>query len=142
VATDEGEALVRIVRQLCSELRQARRPQHSEPGAGTFARRRGVQLPVGLSPAEEEFVRAMRQALAEVADAASDRTLDKERERAVEVALEGVGFVIWSELAMGAREKLQMLLPSFILLIVLPAVDQDDALAISERAKELARGIL
>jgi hypothetical protein len=114
----------------------------SKPGGGNFARRRGIPLPVGLDPADEAFVRAMRRALAEVADAAGDRPLDEERERAVEVALEGVGFVIWGEIAMGVREKLRTLLPSFILLIVLPVVDQDEALAISARAKELVEEVL
>lgn len=72
----------------------------------------------------------MRRALAGVAGAAGAATLADERQRAICIALEGVELVTRTQLAMDRPAELRRLLPSFVFLVALPVVRQDEALAL------------
>jgi hypothetical protein len=136
VAGDERAALLKIVRQIGCELRRS--PRVSGPtGVPSFGSNACCPTAAILSPREERFVAAMRLALAELACDAGAGSLKGASERMVVAALEGTELVVRGQLAMGSPQKLRVLLPSFIFLITLPIVEQDDALAISGRAVDL-----
>jgi hypothetical protein len=63
-------------------------------------------------------------------------------ENAVGAALDGAELVIRGELVRGNADRLADLMPSFVFLVTLPIVDQDEALALSRRAAELVEGEL
>lgn len=138
MAGEEGEALLQVANQLCAELGRRPSAEWLAAAAPTFG---GLDRPPttkpGLSRSDEELVRAMKLALAEIASAASSGSLPDERQRVVRAALDGAELVIRGQLAMGTPEQLRMLLPSMIFLIALPLVRQGEALAISRRAGEL-----
>jgi hypothetical protein len=137
VAGDERELLLRIANQLCSELGRRPSSEWLSVASPTFGERGSHTAAAGLSRGDEELVRTMRQALAEVAGAADTGRLAAERRNSVRAALDGAELVVRGELAMGGRDQVRMLLPSFVFLIALPILQQDDALAISRRAREL-----
>lgn len=130
----EYEALLGIVNQICSELGARPSGAGSPPFAG------GSRYPVGaeLSPEDEQFVAAMRKALAELASAAGGGSLDDQRRQLAHAALDGAELVTRGQVALGRAQQLRTLLPSFVFLIALPIVQQDEALSLSRRAGELA----
>jgi hypothetical protein len=105
--------------------------------APSFETRSDLISATSLGPQEEEFAAAMRAALAEVARAGGAGSLEEPKERGVLAALDGAELVTRGQLAVGSPEQLRVLIPSFIFLVVLPILQQDDALALSERAKQL-----
>jgi hypothetical protein len=136
MAGDLGEMLLESLRQISSErgYRQSHeRPASAEPTLGGRANHPGASL----SARDEAFVAAMRQALTELAGAIGMESLDRERQRAVQTALDGAELVTRGQLAMESPEQLRMLLPSFVFLVSLPIVEQDEALALSRRAGTL-----
>jgi hypothetical protein len=135
VRGDEGAALLRIVRQLAREMGSA--SGRRWPAAASLGTRSYLLPGTDLGPQEEDFVAAMRAALAEVAEAAGAGSLAQPRERAVIAALDGAELVTRGQLAVGRPEQLRGLLPSFIFLLALPIMQQNDALATSERARNL-----
>jgi hypothetical protein len=137
VAGGEGETLLRIVNQIRSEA--GRGPSGkwipaTTPILGGSARHPAT---AGLRPEDEQFVAAVRQALADLANAVGVETLDAEQQRTVSAALDGAELVTRGQLAMGRPEQLRVLLPSFVFLVALPIVEQDEALSLSRRAGEL-----
>jgi hypothetical protein len=96
-----------------------------------------------LSPEEESLVEAVRQGLAKLAAAVEkDRPQRAGGEGAVGAALDGVEMVMRGELVIGKAERLPDLMPSFVFLVTLPIVDQDEALQLSRRAAELVEAEL
>jgi hypothetical protein len=89
-----------------------------------------------LSPDDEALVATMRQALAAVAAAAVPAKREP-RDDAVRAALDGAELVIRGELVSGNAERLPSLMPSFVFLVTLPIVDQDEALDLARRTAEL-----
>lgn len=96
-----------------------------------------------LPSQDESLVETLKRALAKVAasvggaDEATEAT-----ERAVGAALDGAERVIRGELATGESGQLVMLMPSFVFLVTLPIVSQDEAIHLSRRASELAEEAL
>lgn len=136
MAGDLGETLLESLRQICTERgyhRSDERPTSAKPTFGGRANHPGA----GLSAQDEAFVAAMRQALAELAGAIGVESLDRERQRAVQAALDGAELVTRGQLAMESPEQLRILLPSFVFLVSLPIVEQDEALALSRRVGAL-----
>jgi hypothetical protein len=57
--------------------------------------------------------------------------------RAIGVALDGVELVLREELVRGDGTRLAALMPSFVFLVTVPIVDQDEAIELSRRASAL-----
>jgi hypothetical protein len=129
----EREALLRVTDQLCSELGCGDDSLGPAPlfGAGVRA------ATVALEPEDEAFAFAIRQSLARLAANAAGESQRSLFESAVAAALDGAEMVVRGELVRGQGEHLPALLPSFILLVTLPIIEHDEALALSQRASEL-----
>jgi hypothetical protein len=136
-AGDPCEVLLRVADRLCAELGCVGTGEDVPGAESPYSRDRGM---VGeASAADELLVKEVRRRLAQIAATAGpEQALDA----AVAAALNGSEMVMRGELAQGSRDRLPSLLPSFILLITLPVVDQDEALALSERASELVAAAL
>jgi hypothetical protein len=124
--------LLRVVDQLCAEL------------GGTAVREDDLDSPLNrdgmsglLTPEEESLVARLRRGLAKVAAAVSAKEPDDGPKAAVRAALDGAEMVMRGELASGNAEQLPSLMPSFVFMVTLPAVDQDGALDLSRRTAEL-----
>jgi hypothetical protein len=136
---DQREALLRVADQLCAELGYAEGEEevhgaHSRPG-GTSGRVMGV-----LSPQDESLVATVRRGLAKVAAAAGAARSDGADQSAVSAALDGAELVMRGELARGNATQLPALMPSFVFLVTLPILEQDEALKLSWRTSELLDG--
>ena len=130
------EALVRVADQLCAELGY-RENETEVHGARSPLRGDGDGLEDVLSPEDESLVATMRGRLAKVAAAAATAKADGVPENAVGAALDGTELVIRGELVRGNAERLPALMPSFVFLVTLPIVEQDEALDLSRRVAEL-----
>jgi hypothetical protein len=128
-AGDPCELLLRVADQLCVELGcEEGAPAAQAPLSGD---RRIVD---NLDPEDDAVVIQLRRRLARLAAGLSG---DQELDTAVAAALDGSELVVRGELARGNRRRLPTLMPSFVLLVALSVVDQDQALALSRRASEL-----
>jgi hypothetical protein len=129
-----SEPLLRVMDRLCAELGGADEPAGEMcPGAPFGPTNR---IPGVLDPEEEALVSSIRGCLAKLAAAATGPGRG-EGEDAVCVALDGAELVIRGELARGRAAQLAPLVPSFVFLVTLPVLDQDEALEMSRRASEL-----
>ncbi len=95
-----------------------------------------------LSPQDESLVTTVRRGLAKVAAAAGAARSDGADQSAVAAALDGAELVMRGELARGNATQLPALMPSFVFLVTLPIVEQDEALKLSRRTSELIDGAL
>jgi hypothetical protein len=138
VAWDDREALLQILNRVRPGRDGRRISAGAATGAPIFAVCDRHPLSGNLSPEDQEFVRAMRQALVDFAAGAGAGALIEERQRAVRTALDGAELVIVGQLTMGRGQELHALLPSLVFLIALPIVRQDAALKLSRRAQQLA----
>jgi hypothetical protein len=139
---NEGEALLRIVDQLCAELGYAEgEGGPAEARALADGEREGM---VGmLGPEDEVLVRKMRWGLARLAAAVGAGSAPTDiPKRAVRVALDGAEVVMRGVLIRGNGTQLGALMPSFVFLVTLPVIDQDEALGLSRRTSELIEGAL
>jgi hypothetical protein len=128
----ESELLLGVMDRLCAELGDGQDPREAAPAAAPVTNRiSGV-----LCPEEEALVTSIRARLAKIAVAAA-RATRREGDDAVGVALDGAELVIRGELARGRAAELVPLLPSFVFLVTLPVLGQDEALEISNRASSL-----
>jgi hypothetical protein len=132
------EALLAVLDELCAELGQVDRGSELSPALSRLGDDHGA-----LSPENERWVAAMRQRLAKLAASVGAGTQPMgHQQRAVCFALDGAELVMRGELVTGNAGKLHELVPSFVFLVVLPIVDQDQALTLSRRTSELmARGL-
>jgi len=96
----------------------------------------------GLSPEDESLVATVRRVLANVVAAAAAGRSEGADSSAVAAALDGVELVMRGELARGNAAQLPALLPSFVFLVTLPIVEQDEALKLSWRTTKLVDGAL
>jgi hypothetical protein len=90
-----------------------------------------------LSPEDESLVAAIRRDLAKVAAAAGAERRRSAPQGEVDAALDHAELVMRGELAGGNAEQLPALMPSFVFLVTLPIVKQDEALDLSRRTSEL-----
>jgi hypothetical protein len=141
LAGDQREALLEVADQLCAEFGypDGEEGMHGTRSAlgGTGGGATGV-----LSPQDESLVATVRQGLAKVAAAAGATRSEAADKSAVSAALDGAELVMRGELARGNAPQLAALMPSFVFLVTLPIVAQDEALALSRRTSELIDGVL
>jgi hypothetical protein len=142
VAGNEREALLRVADELCAEfgcadgeepLLDARSPLSGSDGGGMWSM---------LSREDELLVAKMKGRLAEVAAAIGAAKIDGAPRNAVWAALDGAELVMRGELLSGNAGRLLWLMPSFVFLVTLPIVEQDEALELSRRTSELIEGTL
>ena len=133
----EREALLRFADQLCAGLGYAR--DHGETAvAQDFAGGEREGMVGMLSPEDERLVNRVRWGLAKLAAAVGAEVPTTEvSEDAVRVALDGAELMMRGELIRGSGTQLGALMPSFVFLITLPIVAQDEALDLSRRTSEL-----
>jgi hypothetical protein len=128
-----GERLVRVADQLCAELPAAKKQNVREIEAALA----GEPLMKGVFGAEDEsLVRGLRRALVRIATAL-DAGLEDAQLRRIRVAIDGAEMATRGELLAGDGRHLPRLLPSFVFMVALPIVEQDQALRLSQRAAKL-----
>ncbi len=131
-AGEERRALTEIADRICAELGLPA----CEASAAAQGQERSTQLFAALlGPREEELVAAARGSLVRISAALAARHPKVVSETAYQALLDGAEVVMRNELAAGNR--IPPLMPSFVFLIVLPMVDQDQALDLSRRTAEL-----
>jgi len=140
-AGDRHEALLRIADRLCGELGYEERKEEVRVAGSTLDGGGGGAKGL-LSPQDESLVETVRRGLAKVAAAAGAARSEGTDLSAVSAALDGAELVMRGELARGNGARLPALLPSFVFLVTLPIVDQDEALKLSWRTTELIDGAL
>lgn len=124
--------LRRVADSLCDEVGCA---GDSEVVLTTGAPSAGERGMAGaIDPEDEQLVAQVRRRLAALAQALG---AGRPPGTAVEAALDGSEMAMWGEIASGNRDRLPSLMPSFVLLVALPIVGHDEALALSRRASEL-----
>ena len=133
----EREALLRIADQLCAELGFPGADKAASCFRSFFAEGTAGLMLVNLSPEDESLVAAIRRGLASVAAAVSAARSKNMLEWKVGAVLEATELVMRGELARGNVEQLPALMPSFVFLVVLPIVEQDEALKLSRMTAEL-----
>jgi hypothetical protein len=136
-AGTEREALLRLAEKLCSELGYAQ-PQGDTAGAQELASAEREAMVGMLSAEDEKLVKEMRLGLARLAAAVGAGAPPTGAPKsAVRVALDGVELVMRGELIRGNGTQLGALMPSFVFLVTLPMVEQDEALELSQRTSDL-----
>lgn len=131
-AGDPCEVLLGVADRLCAELGC---PEDGEEAPGAQSPFGGEREMAGVLGRQEDLLIAqVRRRLAQVAAALG---AGPEPDSAVGAALDGSEMVMRGELTSGNRDRLPSLMPSFVLLVALPLVEQDQALALSRRASEL-----
>lgn len=130
------------VDQLCSELGYPPCESARPDGRTTFAAGERNLVVGALTSEQESLVSEMRSCLARLAAAVGAGEASGEPKRAVAVALDGAELVLRGHLASGKAEHLPALIPSFVFLVTLPLVEQDEALALARRTSELVDGAL
>jgi hypothetical protein len=141
-AGDQHETLLGVADQLCAELGY---PDGDEqmPGARSALAGSGGGATGVISPQDESLVATLRRSLAKVAAAAAGAVRPEAADQsAVSAALDGAELVMRGELARGNGAQLPALMPSFVFLVTLPVVEQDQALHLSRRTAELIDGAL
>lgn len=137
----QQEALLAVVDKLCAELGYA--DGQGEPlGARSPLSGINGSMSGALSPEDESLVAEMRRSLAKLAAAAGAGRPDRGPKRAVYAALDGAELVMRGELVSGNAAQLPRLMSSFVFLVALPIVEQDEALELSRRTSELIEGAL
>jgi hypothetical protein len=131
-AGNPGEALIQAAEQLCARLgypdAKETPPDLMAPGA--VARR---SLADFVHEDDVRLVADLRGSLARVAMAvAAGRVEGLPRE--VGAALDGAELVMLGELVQGNQTRLLDLMPSFVFLVTLPIVEQDEAIELSRQA--------
>ena len=136
VARNQRDALLRVADQLSIELGYAR----DEEAPGADSQLDGDQRMAGILNSEDELlVVGIRRGLARLAAAAAPEGngSDGASGSATIAALDGAEMVMRGELVMGNAGRLPSLVPGFVFLVVLPVVEQDEALELSRRAERL-----
>jgi hypothetical protein len=134
-AGEEREALAEIADRLCAETGYAigdELPDHARP------RRDEERAPLFadlLAPEQEGLILTARRSLARLAAALGARHPKAVTERTYRALLDGSELVMRNELAAGNR--VLGLMPSFVFLIAIPMLTQDEALELSRRTAVL-----
>lgn len=128
-AGDERDALAELADRLCAEFGYTTSHDPADESRPSPAR---TQLFAGsLSTEDEQLVATVRQSLVRIAAALGVRMPPGVPETAVSTLIDGAEMVMRSELAMGTPPATMM--PSFVFLVTLPLVDQDEAIELSDR---------
>lgn len=94
-----------------------------------------------LRPREEWLVLRVRRCLEDLV-AAAERSGSSHPAGAARAALDGVETVMRGELLNGGIDRVAAQLPSFVFLVTLPILGQDDALALSGDTSQLVDEVL
>jgi hypothetical protein len=132
-AGDEGTVWAGIVDRLCAEFGYDGAIEELPPSY--LGRPYGSLFGDLLSPEEEELIAEARRTLARVAVAVGTEDHEGAPEKTICLLLDGAEWVMRGELARG--NPLSAALPSFIYLVAVSALKQDEALALSHRASVL-----
>lgn len=134
MAGEEREALAAIGDRLCAELGY---PSPADPAGAALERAAGNPVPFAelLSPEDELLVAAARRSLIRLAASLLAEHSPAILDTSLRALLDGSELVMRSELAAG--NSLLPLMPSFVYLIVLPMLSQDEAVALSRRTASL-----
>jgi hypothetical protein len=129
------EALLRVSKRLGVEPGY---PGGERPAsAGSFS---GGEVGVGaaiLAPEDELLVAEVRGALTRLADVLGAAEHPESVQRILVATLDGAEMTMRGELMRGRCERLLALMPSFVFLIALPIVPEDEAFDLSQRTAEL-----
>lgn len=129
----EHEALTELADRLCAELGH---PIEGElPESAQSDEVRAKLFGDLLTPEQERLVTAVRRSLAWIAAALEADHPKVVSETAYRALLDGAELVTRSELAQG--NSVTALVPSFVFLIALPMITNDEALELSRRASAL-----
>lgn len=140
LAGNEREALLHVAKRLSIELGY-REGEAIDPAEEDRSGERGAMG--GLLSAEDDLLaRSMRRELTKVANALVRSRPENVRQGAVGAALDGAEMVIRGELMSGRAAQLPVLMPSFVFLIAVPALDLDGAIALSRRTAEMVEQAL
>jgi hypothetical protein len=94
-----------------------------------------------LSPEDEQLIASVRRSLVEIAAAlGAGQPADSPETKTVQTLIDGAELVMRRELAAGKR--LAGAMPSFVYLIAMPLVDQEEALEFSKRTAALVEEAL
>ncbi len=142
VTRNQREALLKVADRLCAELGYAEGGGETRE-ARALADGESAAMAGMLGREDEMLVRSVRWSLAKlaVAVAAANAPVGAPKS-AVRVALDGAELVMRGELIRGNGTRLGALMPSFVFLVTLPIVHQDEALDLSRRTAELIEGAL
>ena len=133
-AGNYGQALLRVADELCTELTDVDTDALSAPRSALAEA--GVMAGI-LDAEEESLVRELRGALVRIASALGAGPPEAPKARTIGAALDGAEMVIRGELLNGNARQLPDLMPSLVFLVALPIVEQDRALDLSARTKDL-----
>jgi hypothetical protein len=140
LAGHEREALLRVADELGAELGCSGSAE--APGAdSTLGGEEGPMAGI-LGAEDERLVGSLRRALASVAAAAAPHRGPGAPPAALCAALDGAEMVIRGELVRGNGSVLVELMPSFVFMVVLAAVEQDTAIELSQRTSSLVEAAL
>jgi hypothetical protein len=140
LAAGERSALLRVAHQLSVELGYVEGeevPAATSPLGGKGGGMAGI-----LNSEDELLVLRVRHALARIAAALGKGDSDGATVNATAAALDGAEMVMRGELMRGNAAQLPALMPSFVILVALPVVDQDRALELSRRTARLVERAL
>lgn len=128
--------------QLCAELGGAEGDGELPGAQSRFADGRAGSRLESLSPEDESLVAAIRRDLAKMAVAIGVAEREITHQTAAGAVLDWAELVMRGELIRGNAEQLTGLMPSFVFLVALAIVGQDEALELSRRTSELIEGSL
>lgn len=135
MAGEEREALAKIGDRLCAELGYP--PPADLPAGGGLGRAPGNPRPFAeaLSPEDELLVAVAHRSLIRLATGLVAKHPPGSFDKGLRAMLDGSELLMRSELAAG--NSILSLMPSFVYLIALPMLNQDEAVALSRRASSL-----
>jgi hypothetical protein len=130
---NEGRLLLRVAARLLDEMPDT----GSDEVAGADSSF-GDDAPMtkALTADDDALVREVRTALATIA-ARLGAAAENPPSYPVQSALDGAEIVMRGDLMTGRGDRLPRLMPSLVFLVALPIVEQDQALALSQRTAEL-----
>lgn len=140
-AGDEREALSEVADRLCAEFGYPLEDlpeDDSTPSDDSMLKGERSTLFGLLSPEKEELIAAARRSLVRISLALRSRRAANVPAMTVEALLDGAELVMRDELAKGKR--LTAVMPSIVFLVAISAVNQDEALELSERTASLLEG--
>jgi hypothetical protein len=138
---NEREGLRRAADQLCAELGYSGAGE-APPRANSLLAEGDAESILGsLSPEDESLVAAIRRSLAKLAAAVAAGSPTGVPRSEVGALLDATELVMRAELARAHAKQLPDLLPSFVFLVTLPIVGQDEALELSQRAARLVESM-
>jgi len=133
-AGEERKALAEIAGRLCAEFGYSldREDGSLTPPPGPQHR----LLDDLLNPEDQQLIATARRALTQIAAAlGDDKPEHGQITRTVRMLIDGAELVMRGELAAG--KQVIGVIPSFVYLIALPMIEQDEALELADRASAL-----